>query len=307
MLLSDILKNAEFCNDYQIVEERAFDTLALCSTRITERVCSFIDDLRYVDSVSDNVTMLITTPDIGKELTTCQYGLVVTKQPRIFFFLLHNYLAGNQKYARKCDNTIIADTAEVSSLAYVAKQNVRIGENVIIEPFVTIYPNVSIGDNTIIRSGARIGGEGFEYKRVQDGILPVKHLGGVEIGCNVEIQNNTCVDKAVYPWDNTVIEDYVKIDNLVYVAHGVKIKKNTMVVANVGIGGRTEIGENSWVGLGAKLRNGVSVGDNARVNMGAVVTKSVDDSQAVSGNFAIEHRMFIEHMKNLTMNTAENK
>lgn len=77
-----------------------------------------------------------------------------------------------------------------------------------------------------------------------------------------------------------------------------------MIVANSGIRGRTEIGADTWIGFGATIRNGIAIGNNARVNMGAVVTKPVEDASAVSGNFAIEHHMFIEQMKR---NTGKSK
>ena len=113
----------------------------------------------------------------------------------------------------------------------------------------------------------------------------------------MEIQYNTCVDRAVYPWDNTMIGDFCKIDNLVHVAHAVKIKENVMVVAQSGIGGRVEIEPNTWVGFGATISNGLKIGESARANIGAVVTKNIDAGNSVSGNFAIKHERFLENLK----------
>ena len=84
---------------------------------------------------------------------------------------------------------------------------------------------------------------------------------------------------------------------LVHIAHGVKIGKNVMVVANSGIGGRTVIGDDCWIGFASTLRNGITIGDRARVNMGSVVTKSVASGGSVTGNFAINHEDFIENLK----------
>ena len=91
--------------------------------------------------------------------------------------------------------------------------------------------------------------------------------------------------------------DYCKIDNLVHIAHGVKIGNNTMVVANVGIGGRTVVGEGAWVGFAATVTNGITVGDKARANIGSVVTKSIPINGNVTGNFAIDHSRFIQNLK----------
>ena len=94
-----------------------------------------------------------------------------------------------------------------------------------------------------------------------------------------------------------MLEDFVKIDNLVHIAHAAKIGKRTMIVANSGIGGRVTIGKDSWIGFGTTIRNGVTIGDKARINMGAVVTKSVKEYESVSGNFAISHEEFIRRLK----------
>ena len=96
-----------------------------------------------------------------------------------------------------------------------------------------------------------------------------------------------------------MIEDFCKIDNSVHVAHAVKVGKCTMIVANSGIGGRVTIGNNAWIGFGCTIRNGITIGNNSRVNMGAVVTKDVLDGQAVSGNFAVDHSIFINLMKSV--------
>ena len=166
-----------------------------------------------------------------------------------------------------------------------------------IEEFVSIKENTIIGDDCVIRTGTKIGGPGFEIKN--DGIktITVEHIGGVIIGNNVEIQQNSNVDKAIYPWDDTVISDHVRINSMVQIAHGDKIGKFTEIVAGASIQGRVQIGENVWIGPNSVIRNGISIGNNARVNMGAVVTLSVSEGAAVSGNFARDHGTLIEEMK----------
>ena len=129
--------------------------------------------------------------------------------------------------------------------------------------------------------------------------MSVKHLGGVIINNNVEIQYNTCIDKAVYPWDNTIIGDYCKIDNLVYIGHGVKVNSGCMIAANTTIGGRTNIEKNSWIGLNSTISNGLVIGERAKINIGSVVTKNIEKDNSVSGNFAIDHSKFIKFIKSI--------
>lgn len=282
----------------EILEDREFETLGLAGANVDLKFCTFIEDKKYLDNLSGNANMVITTAHIAEKIT--DKGVCISDNPRISYFTLHNYLSTKDDYKINANfKTQIGKDCNISDLAYIAGENVRIGDNVIIEEFVSIKENVIIGDNSIIRSGTVIGSEGYEFKRIDDKVLPVKHIGWVEIGEHVEIQHNTCVDKAIYPWDRTIISDYCKIDNLVHIAHGVKLDKGVFVVAGTLMGGRTVIGQNTWVGVGATVSNGLDIGREARLNIGSVVTKDVSDGSAVSGNFAIDHKKFIEFIKSI--------
>ena len=297
MKISNIWDSIQGLGTYEVINEQEFDVLMLSESKCEAPACIFVDTEKYVDTIPANVTMVITKAELKNKIIQKGRGVCITEEPRLAFFKIHNALAAQKEYVRERFESQIDKSASISDKADISRYNVKIGKNVVIEPFVMIYPNVEIGDGTIIRAGATIGGNGFEFKHLEQGILSVSHVGGVIIGENVEIQNNTCIDRAIYPWDNTVIGDYTKIDNLVHVGHGVKVDKNVMIVANSGIGGRVEIGANAWIGFGATIRNGLEIGKNARTNMGAVVTKNVAENQAVTGNFAIEHKLFIEKMK----------
>jgi acetyltransferase-like isoleucine patch superfamily enzyme len=300
MLLSRILNDMNYNDEYRIIAEKPFRYLALTASNLKDEHAVFLDDVKYADSIKKNVSMVITTKGVAEGLKSTPYGICTASKPRELFFEIHNYLSDKEDYARDKFPTKIGEGCKISPLASISENNVTIGDNVIIEEFVVIRENTQIGDNTIIRAGVKIGGQGFEFKRTDYGIMGVAHAGGVIVGNNVEIQYNSCIDKAVYPWDNTVIGDNSKIDNLVHVGHAVKIAANVMVVANSGIGGRTVIKDGTWIGFGATITNGIEVGQNARANIGSVVTKSVPDGGSVSGNFAIEHQQFINNLKKYT-------
>jgi len=297
MLLTSIIHEYFSDLDYSIENEKDFSYLALIESNITEANCVFLDNQKHINTIPDSATMVITTKEIQPLLTEKFYGLCIVNDPRDFFFNIHNALSNNNNYTRKRFDNSIGEGCIISKLASIADKNITIGNKVTIEEFVVIRENTAIGDNTIIRAGAIIGGQGFEFKRTENNIKAVAHLGGVVIGNNVEIQYNTCVDRAVYPWDNTEIGDFSKIDNLVHVAHAVKVKENVLIVANCGIGGRTIIQNNAWIGFGSTLINGITIGENARANIGSVVTKDVVDNGSVTGNFAIEHNKFIRNLK----------
>ncbi len=302
MLLSDILKEYGLYKDAIIKNEKSFDYLGLTASDVDGLLCVFLDNEKYIGDIKTNVKMIITNKSIAEALKGTDYGICIIDQPREAFFHLHNFISNKHNESGKKIETKIGSNCSISNLSSISKYNVLIGNNVLIEEFVVIRENTTIGDNSIIRAGSIIGGQGYEFKRTNQGILSVTHAGGVIIGNNVEIQYNTCVDRGVYQWDNTFIGDNCKIDNLVHIAHGVKISCNSMIVANVGIGGRTIIGENTWIGFASTIRNGISIGDNARANIGSVVTKPIPDGASYTGNFAVEHSIFMKNLK-MSLNT----
>lgn len=300
MLLSEIIPKMDQASSFSIRNEKAFEVLALTVSELDQPTCVFLDSSKYQADLKENITMVLTTPEIGKTLPMDTFGICITEQPRLLFFELHNYLSKNEKqYHRQTASTIIGEDCIISPLASIAEKNVRIGNNVIIEEFVSIKENTSIGDHSIIRSGTIIGGQGFEFKVQPNCILAVEHCGGVNIGDNVELQQNNCVDRAIYPWDDTVIGDYSKTDNFVHTAHGVKIGKCVRVAACTCIAGRVVLKDNVWIGPGVTLINGAVIGEKASVSLGSVVTKDVAAGKIVTGNFAVDHKKYIAFLKTI--------
>lgn len=299
MLISKLLAEGIAEYPYRIENEKEFEYLSLATYEHEKPVCTFLDNPKFAGIINSSAAMLLITEDLYPLFKGRDIGLCISEYPRDMFFRLHNFLCEHTEYGytRPSFDTVIGENCNISPLSSIAQKNVRIGNNVTIEEFCVIRENTVIGDGTIIRSGAKIGGHGFEFKRRNAAVLPVAHAGGVVIGHDAEIQYNTCVDRAVYPWDDTRIGNYTKIDNLVHIGHAVKLADDVLVVANSGIGGRTEIGKGAWIGFGATVINGTTVGKNARVNMGAVATRPVPDGGSVTGNFAIEHKKFIENLK----------
>ena len=295
MLLSKVV---DLLEGLYLVKDEEFTSLGLAIADCNEKILTFIESEKYISGLSNKITALITTKELGEKLKD-RYGVIVSNSPRVDYFKLHNILSSKEGYKRKSFDTKIGTRCKISNLASIAEKNVVIGNNVIIEEFVIIRENTIIGDNSIIRSGVVLGGEGFEYKRTDGIIMKVNHCGGVIIGNNVEIQYNSCIDKALYTWDNTIIGDYSKLDNLVHIEHGVKIGNRCLIASRSTFGGRTILGDNSWVGLGSIISNGLTLGDNVSISLGSVVTKNLTDRAKVSGNFAINHDKFIDFIKTI--------
>lgn len=296
MLLSQLNEH-----NLEIKRDAEFNQLGMATTVYdTESVLSFLENDKFLNSILENpnIVAVVTSKEIFEQgLIPKDYGIVLSDNPKLLFYEIHNVLVNMGFYRKKSDN-IISASSEVSINAHIADHNVQIGDNCIVEPGVVIYPNTKIGNNVIIRASSTIGSEGFQFLNDGERIISVKSAGGVVIEDNAEIQSNTCVDRGVFGGNTTIKKD-AKIDNLVHIAHDVIIGQRTMVVAGSAIGGRTVIGDDAWIGINATVSNGLTIGDKCNVSLGAVVTQNVPEGKTVTGNFAIDHKKFIEFIKSI--------
>ena len=283
-----------------VLHDETFDALGLSNSSVDRRLLSFLDDSRYAGELNANphIHAVICKPDAVPVLSARITGIVLSEQPRRTYFELHNRLARTADYRGALAETAVGPGCRISPLSYIDPQGVEIGEGVVIEEFVTVKGPCRIGKGTIIHAGAKIGGEGFEFKVYEDSVLDVAHCGSVEIGEGVIIWENVTVHKAVYPWDVTRIERGARIGANSHIDHGAKIGAFSKICAGAVVSGRTEVGSHGYIGPGAVLSNRLHIGDGAHVVLGSVVTKDVPPEQTVSGNFAIDHWRHIEAIKN---------
>lgn len=278
-------------------KDATFESLGLVGYSAGRNVLTFLAAPKYANGLTDDVSALLVSSEMrGMELGC---SATVVENPRVAFFQMNEWLGlHSDGYAREEFPTRISPSAQISPLAYIAPNNVVIDDDVVIEEFCSVKANTTIGKGSVLRTGCTVGGIGFEVKKLPDGgAFVAAHLGGVIIGREVEIQQGTCIDRAIYPWDDTVIGDYTKTDNLVHIAHGCKIGRRVEIAAGAVISGRVVIGEDAWVGPGVVIRNGIALGARSRANMGSVVSLDVPDDEAVTGNFAIPHARFMANLK----------
>lgn len=167
--------------------------------------------------------------------------------------------------------------------------NVTIGTNVKIGHNSVILDNTIICDNVTIGCNNTIGGVGFGYEKNELGEYElIKHIGNVVINNGVEIGNNTCIDRGVI--GSTIIGENCKIDNLVHIAHGVNIGKNSLIIANAMIAGSVTIGENVWVAPSSSIINGIKIGNNSMTGIGALVIKEIKDNELHIGSPAKKYK-----------------
>lgn len=169
---------------------------------------------------------------------------------------------------------------------------IEIGKNCIIYPNVSIYPRVKICDNVIIQGGAVIGSDGFGFAFYQGKYHKIPQVGGVLIEDDVEIGANTTIDSGTL--SPTIIGKGTKIDNLVQIAHNVKIGKNCILTGQVGIAGSTEIGDGSMFGGQSGAVGHIKIGKNVKVSAKCGVSKDIPDGYHISGFPSIPHKLFLK-------------
>ncbi|MDP9200569.1 MAG: UDP-3-O-(3-hydroxymyristoyl)glucosamine N-acyltransferase [Gemmatimonadota bacterium] len=170
----------------------------------------------------------------------------------------------------------------------VIGEDVSIGDHARLSPGVTIYPGAMVGARTIVHSGARIGCDGFGYVFRDGAHNKIPHVGRCIIGDDVEIGANTTIDRGSI--DDTVVGNGTKIDNLVHIAHNVRIGEKCLLMAQVGVAGSVTIGDGAILAGQAGIGGHVSIGAGARVAGQAGVFGDVPAGETWSGYPARPHR-----------------
>jgi UDP-3-O-[3-hydroxymyristoyl] glucosamine N-acyltransferase len=166
---------------------------------------------------------------------------------------------------------------------------------------VTLYPGVVLGSRCTVHAGAVIGADGFGFAPDRDGYVKVPQVGGVRIGDDVDIGANTTIDRGAI--EDTVIEDGVKLDNLVQVGHNVRIGAHTVVAGCVGISGSTVIGKRCMLGGAVGLVGHLELGDDVAVSGFSMVTRSLKEPGLYSSGMpavpAAEWRKTVARLRRL--------
>jgi len=198
------------------------------------------------------------------------------------------------------ENCIIGDDTKILHNTVIL-DNVTIGKNVLLYPNVTITHGNRIGNNVIIHSGTVVGSDGFGYFPNEKGeFTKIPQIGNVVLEDDVELGSNVSIDRAAM--GSTIISKGVKIDNLVQVAHNVKIGEHSSLSGQVGIAGSSKVGAHCIFGGQVGLAGHIEVTDNVLIGAQAGVSKSLTKSGKYFGSPAKELRIAFKeeaHIRNL--------
>lgn len=253
----------------------------------TNNEACFLQNRRYKKYLSDcNAGLILLSKEFLADAPKSANLLICDDPYRAWGILSEIFYPPEQRQAGVHPTAIIANSAKIAPTAYIGA-NVVIEENVVVGDYSQIHagcfigrsvklgrycvlhPHVYIshclaGDKVIVNPGARIGQDGFGFAMGREGHQYVRQMGRVIIGSDVNIGANTTIDRGAGP--DTIIEDGVRIDNLVQIAHNVHVGRGSVIVAQAGVAGSTTLGQ------GVVLGGQTAVAGHLHLHDGAMLT-----------------------------------
>jgi len=266
---------------------------------------SFLTNSKYRSQLAQTSASAVILSEADADATTLPR--IISTNPYAYFAkvsaLLHplpEAKAGIHSHAVIGEGANIHSTASIAATAVVGKnavvgsgsiigegccigENVTIGNHVRLYPRVVIYHDCVIGDRLIAHAGVVIGADGFGIAMDEGQWVKIQQTGRVVIGNDVEIGANTTIDRGAL--DDTVIEDGVKLDNQIQVAHNVRIGAHTAIAGCVGIAGSTTIGQYCRIGGSAGILGHLQITDHVEIASFTLVGKSIREAGSYAGIF----------------------
>jgi UDP-3-O-[3-hydroxymyristoyl] glucosamine N-acyltransferase len=194
---------------------------------------------------------------------------------------------------------VIGEHVDIGSnavlLAHVViYRGARIGTNFFAHAHATVRENCQIGNNVLLQNGVVIGADGFGFAKTAEGHWhKIPQPASVIIGDDVEVQANSCIDRASV--GVTRLDRGVKVDNLVHVGHATHVGEDALLCAQVGLAGSTEIGKRAILTGQVGVVGHCKVGDNAIVTPQSGVAHDIPANALVSGAPAVDHKLWLKY------------
>jgi UDP-3-O-[3-hydroxymyristoyl] glucosamine N-acyltransferase len=255
---------------------------------------SFLSHPKYQQELAASKAACVIVSPAMREAAAARGAFIVTPDPYFYFARLTQLWKAH--HARPEADRIhpsavihpeahVDPTARIGALC-VVERGARIGAGTVLKSRVTISEDCSLGERCLLHPGVVVGADGFGLALHEGAWIKIEQLGAVRIGNDVEIGANTCIDRGAL--DDTVIEDGVKLDNLIQIGHNVHVGKNTAMAGCVGVAGSAVIGAHCTFGGGAIVLGHLTVADGVHVSAATVVTRSIHKPGQYTGMFPID-------------------
>jgi len=276
------------------------------------RSIAFLANPRYRAQLETTAAAAVIVAPAMKDAASARGAAIVTADPYLYFARLTQWWAqrvrprpqpGVHPSAVVDESAQIGEGAHVGALAVIEAgarigagavigpqchvgRNARIGEGTRLAAQVTVGFDCSIGARGIVHSGVVIGADGFGFAPTREGYVKIEQLGAVRIGDDVEIGANTCLDRGAL--GDTVLEDGVKLDNLIQIAHNVHVGTRTAMAGCSAVAGSTRIGARCTVGGGAGILGHLVIADDVHISAQSTVSRSIHQPGVYTGFFPLD-------------------
>ena len=171
------------------------------------------------------------------------------------------------------ENVVLGENVVIGS-GCIIENDVTIANNTRLEPHVTIKHHCEIGEHCHLFSGAVIGSDGFGYTEDAGRWLKIPQVGRVILQAHVDVGANTTIDRGAL--DDTIIEEGVKLDNLIQIGHNCRIGAHTVIAGCVGIAGSARVGKRCKIGGAAMILGHLEIADHVTISPGSMITRSLN-------------------------------
>jgi len=256
----------------------------------------FMESAELAENVvrETEISCVITSPRLA-HLVDKVPGLAVTKNPRLSFFRIHNYLATETEFYGPSVPNKIDPSARIHPRAAIADSDVVIGPDCEIGANVWIGRRVTLEARVKIHPGTSLGGIGCQAYHIGNEVIEMVHAGGLVLEEDVLVMANAVIARAVFR-EATRIGARSRVCNLAFISHNSRIGTNCCVAHHAVVNGNVVIGDEVWVGPNATIANNLTLGNRAKVSLGSAVTRDVASGQRVTGALAVEHQRMLRHL-----------
>jgi UDP-3-O-[3-hydroxymyristoyl] glucosamine N-acyltransferase len=255
---------------------------------------SFLSHPKYQSQLLQTQAACVIVSPLFEEAATTRGACIVTDNPYLYFARLTQFWkqqTAPTMQARIHPSAVVDPEAWVAESAIigplcVVERGAKVGAHTHLKSRVTLGEFCEIGERCIVHAGVVVGADGFGFAQHEGAWVKIEQLGAVKIGNDVEIGANTCIDRGALL--DTLIEDGVKLDNLIQIGHNVHIGRNTAMAGCVGVAGSARIGANCTIGGGAIVLGHLSLADGVHISAASVVTRSITKPGNYTGLFPID-------------------